>query len=530
MSSLRLMAGAGWRRRLAWIAASAAACVASVQGLALGATVAPTDYFYAQNSQWGLDRIKALSAWNVSRGQGATVALIDTGVDLDHVDLKGKLLGGTNYVEKGSAPKDNQGHGTLMAGIVGALTDNKDASGAGVGVASVAPSAKILPVRWVGKDGAGLKGDSKEAAAGIRWSLTQASPGKLVIVLGWDWPGTQGSLGTVESVYADPDVQSAIADAAAAGAVVVLAAGNNGAGAPAYNPHLPGVVVVGETTQQDGLASGANSGAELLAPGKDVVSTYWDPQGSFPCPQHAQTCKADERKYESIYAVGEGTSLGAAHVAGVAALMVGKGGFGDNAAVVDRLVSSGEKLGSSKLLDAAAALGAKIEAPIVPPPRTTSSSPPPLVVTNPGGSSSGTTKAPTTSKSSKPSQTSSPKGTKPGAQSPTPAAPVGPATPTPGSTEPVADPGAGSATPSPSASGKPVPLDGPATFLASGLNMVAGAIDYTGGLVKQIDPWEALAALSALVFAYECSRWVVRHGQARSTRRRGDSGPDDGAR
>src|SRR5207249_10569333 len=103
-----------------------------------------------------------------------------------------------------------------------------------------------------------------------------------------------------------------------------------------------------------------------------------------------------------IYAVGEGTSLGAAHVAGVAALMVGKGGFGTNAAVVDRLIASGEKLGSSKLLDAAAALGAKIEAPIVPspPPGGGTSSPPPLVVSGPGGTSS----SPTPGKTTKPTQ------------------------------------------------------------------------------------------------------------------------------
>src|SRR5688500_3576271 len=144
VSSLRLVAGAARHRGLACVAA-AAACMVAVQGPAFGATVAPSDYFYTQNSQWGLDRIKALSAWSESRGEGATVALIDTGVDVDHVDLKGKLLAGTDYVDGGAA-NDNQGHGTLMAGIVGALTDNKDANGAGIGVASVAPSAKILPV------------------------------------------------------------------------------------------------------------------------------------------------------------------------------------------------------------------------------------------------------------------------------------------------------------------------------------------------------------------------------------------------
>ena len=72
-----------------------------------------------------------------------------------------------------------------------------------------------------------------------------------------------------------------------------------------------------------------------------------------------------------------------------------------------------------------------------------------------------------------------------------------------------------------------MPLNGPATFLASGLHMVAGAIDYTGGLVKQVDVWEALAALSALVFVYECSAWLVRRRQLRGAGGGKGPGPDD---
>lgn len=517
MSSLPLVAGAVRRRQLARAAAVAAVCMAVVQGSALSATVAPSDYFYTQNSQWGLDRIKALSAWNESRGQGATVALIDTGVDVDHVDLKGKLLGGIDYVD-GGAPNDNQGHGTLMAGIVGALTDNKDANGAGIGVASVAPAAKILPVRWVARDGSGLKGNPKKAAEGIRWATSRAQ----VIVLGWDWPGAQGSMGTVESVYADSEVQSAIADAAGAGAVVVLAAGNNGAQAPAYNPDIAGVIVAGETTQQDGLASGANAGAEILAPGKDIVSTYWDPVGSFPCPQHAKDCKPEERSYESIYAVGDGTSLGAAHVAGVAALMVSKGGL-TNAEIVDKLIASGEKLGSSKLLDAAGALGARIEAPVVNTPTQPVPSSAPIVITNPGAGGSPGSPSPTKS------TRSNSKGIKPATTPSKPAASPAPApgTPTPGNSPSTVTSVVTASEGGGSRSGEPVPLDGTATFLASGLNMVAGAIDYTGGLIKQVGLWQAIAGLGLLVTAFESSRWMVRRRQLRAADESERAGPND---
>jgi hypothetical protein len=330
-------------------------------------------------------------------------------------------------------------------------------------------------------------------------------------------------MGTVESMYAEPEVQSAIAEAAGAGAVVVLAAGNNGAQAPAYNPDIPGVIVVGETTQKDGLASGANAGAEILAPGKDIVSTYWDQVGSFPCPQHAKDCKADERKYESIYAVGEGTSLGAAHVAGVAALMVAKGGL-SNAGIVDKLIASGEKLGSSKLLDAAGALGAKIEAPIVnPPSQPSSSSAPPIVITNPGATGAATSP----SKGKKPT---APKGT---ASKPA-ATPGGQATPTaPGTQPPESSPSAATSVVTPSTGagssspGKAIPLDGPATFLASGLNMVAGAIDYTGGLIEQVGLWQAIAGIGLLVTTFECSRWIVRRRQLRRAGEDEVAGPGD---
>jgi hypothetical protein len=74
---------------------------------------------------------------------------------------------------------------------------------------------------------------------------------------------------------------------------------------------------------------------------------------------------------------------------------------------------------------------------------------------------------------------------------------------------------------------KPVPLNGPATILASGLNMVAGAIDYTGGLLKQIDPWEALSGLCALVFVYQCSAWFVRRREQLASRRSEEPDPDD---
>ncbi|MGH2721634.1 MAG: S8 family peptidase, partial [Actinomycetota bacterium] len=473
--------------RVVTVAAASMMTVASIGGSAFGAA-APSDYFYANGLQWGMTRIKVTSAWdgNPGRGAGVTVALIDTGLDVSHVDLQGQFLGGTDYVD-GGTPEGNHWHGTMMAGIVAAKTDN-----GGVGVAGIAPGAKILPVRWVARDGNGLQGDPADAAAGIRWAVQNApgGPGKLVIVLGWDWTGSQGSMGAVRSVYQNAAVQDAIRFAAQSGAVLVLAAGNSNEGAPVYNPNLPGTVVVGATTEQDGLPSGANNGAPLLAPGHNIFSTNWDPQESYPCPQRAAECPDEQRTYESIYGLGHGTSLAAAHVAGVAALMLSKGGV-DNAGLVNKLIETGEKLGNAKLLDAAGALDQRPKAEQPPPPPPPTQTPPPTVDT-----STGTVTAPKAKPKSTPKAT--PKA------SPTPAAPA-PAEPSPGpSSSPTSV--TSELTPAGSQEGEELELDGTATFLASGLNLVAGAIDYTGGLLKQVELWQGLAGIGVLVMAFESSR------------------------
>jgi subtilisin family serine protease len=478
---------------------AAASMTALVGAPALGAVSAPSDYFYANGLQWGMTRIKATSAWNgnPSRGAGVTVALIDTGLDTNHVDLQGQFLGGMDYID-GGTPEGNHWHGTMMAGIIAARTDND-----GVGVASIAPGARILPVRWVSRDGSGLNGDPKDAAAGIRWAVDHApqGPKKLVVVLGWDWTSNQGSIPSVKSVYQKPEVQDAIKYASDSGAVVVMASGNTNDSAPAYNPGLPGTVVVGATTEQDGFPSGANTGAPLVAPGHNIFSTNWDPIESYPCPQRAKDCPADQRAYESIYGLGHGTSLAAAHVAGVAALMLSKGGL-DNAGVVAKMIESGEKLGSSKLLNAAAALDEKprVEPTVSPAPGPTNG---PVVV----GPDQKPTPVPTKTVKAR----STPKPTSKGPAQPAPAA-------SPTATTPAAQETAGTSqvTPAGTSDGEELELDGTATFLASGLNFVAGAIDYTGGLIKQVELWQGLAGLGLAVMAFEISRAMVRRRQLRT--------------
>ncbi|MGZ4140806.1 MAG: S8 family serine peptidase, partial [Actinomycetota bacterium] len=123
------------------------------------AMAAVNDPYYAL--QWGLKRVGAPAAWGVGTGSGRIVAVIDTGVDPTHPDLRGQLVPGHDFVDGDAQPWDENGHGTLVAGIIAAITGN------GVGVASVAPHAKIMPIRVLGADGTG---SSSNVAAGIQWA------------------------------------------------------------------------------------------------------------------------------------------------------------------------------------------------------------------------------------------------------------------------------------------------------------------------------------------------------------------------
>lgn len=142
------------------ISVLSAVCAVFVAGPAAAAT---NDTYRAK--QWGLNKIQAEAAWTTSDGTGAIIAVVDSGVDMGHPDLDGKLLAGRDFVD-GGTPQDENGHGTHVAGIAAAETNNS------LGVAGTAPGAQILPVRVLDAEGSGSTG---AVADGIRYAADQGA-------------------------------------------------------------------------------------------------------------------------------------------------------------------------------------------------------------------------------------------------------------------------------------------------------------------------------------------------------------------
>jgi thermitase len=207
----------------------------------------PNDTHFGK--QWAHTLIKSPQAWEITTGDPAVkIAILDTGIDLNHPDLRDKIVAGWDFVQSDSMPQDANGHGTHVAGIAAAMTDN------GLGIAGLDWQARLMPVRVLGDDGSG---DLSHIAAGIRWAYQQ---GARVINL---------SLG---SKFDSTTLRNAVNEATNAGSLVVAAMGNSRdrGNLTMYPAALPNVLAVSATGPND---------ASIPSTRNTAPTTMWLPPG-----------------------------------------------------------------------------------------------------------------------------------------------------------------------------------------------------------------------------------------------------------
>ena len=244
------------------------------------ATFAPNDPEFSLH-QYGPQKIMADRAWDITHGSpDVLVAVVDTGVDSHHPDLEGKVVLGPDYVNGDEDPQDDNGHGTHVAGIIAAATNN------GIGVAGVGFNTRVLAIKVLDERGSGYY---SRIARGI---LYAADHGARVVNL--------SLRGTISSaVLAD-----AVRYAWDHGALVVAAAGNDASTKAVYPAAYEHVLAVSATDWDDQWWHLSNHGdyVDLSAPGVGIYSTDWA-GGVGP------------------YTSRSGTSMATPHVAATAALI-----------------------------------------------------------------------------------------------------------------------------------------------------------------------------------------------------------------
>lgn len=216
------------------------------------AKVASNDEFSGNQYNWGFTKVNAEQAWaNGTTGAGVVVAVIDTGVDTSHEDLAGKVQTGWNVLESSTNVTDAYGHGTHLAGIIAANADN------GIGIAGVARSSQILPVKAMNDVG---EGNIQNLSSAIIWATDNGAD-----VINASWGG-----------YAHSQVlKDAIDYAYNNGVTVVAAAGNENNNVGYFYPAaFDNTIAVGAINQSEFKYSESNYGAKIdvVAPGSNILS------------------------------------------------------------------------------------------------------------------------------------------------------------------------------------------------------------------------------------------------------------------
>jgi len=239
----------------------------------------PNDPRFPGRGQWGLRTIEAPAAWEKSLGNGVRVAVVDSGIDGDHPDLEGKIALQKDLLNNDAVANDDVGHGTHVAGTIGAATNNSR------GVAAVCPGCKLQVAKVGNLDGI----RDADIAQGIYWSANNRASAINISIAG---PEYSWALKHAVDYAWEHDV------------VVVAAAGNGDTNAPNYPAAYGHVISVSATDRQNRRAEFSNYGktVDVAAPGVGILSTF--PDGN--------------------YETESGTSMASPHVAALAGLLATK--------------------------------------------------------------------------------------------------------------------------------------------------------------------------------------------------------------
>jgi subtilisin family serine protease len=243
---------------LASLQSSSAVASASKEPIAEALDTSPDDTDWPQ--QDGLRLTGFPKAWDVTQGSSKiVVAVIDTGVDANHPDLRGALVPGWDFIGNDGDPSDDHGHGTAVAGVVAARSNNH------VGGAGICWRCLVMPIKALDARGSG---DDTLIAAGIVWAVDH---GARVINLSLGGPGSSVELA------------NALAYASAKGVIVVAAAGNAGTTTQFYPAADPHAISVAATTVADSRYSWSNFGSwvRLAAPGCNIAPILGGSYGTF---------------------------------------------------------------------------------------------------------------------------------------------------------------------------------------------------------------------------------------------------------
>ncbi|HWP31348.1 MAG TPA: S8 family serine peptidase [Fimbriimonadales bacterium] len=238
---------------------------------------APNDPQWSK--QWGPKKIECPAAWDIDIGDASVrISVVDTGVSKYHPDLDGKIVASWNTINNSSNSNDDNGHGSHVAGISAAETNN------GVGIAGVSYNCSIVAVKSMGSDGTGTVADVSE---GITWSWQNGGAHVINLSLGTFTPSST--------------LESAVNNAWNNNVIIAAAAGNHGTPVPFYPAFYDNCIAVAASDQSDNKASFSAFGTwvDVGAPGVDIFSC-WAGSG---------------------YATADGTSMASPHVAGEAGLL-----------------------------------------------------------------------------------------------------------------------------------------------------------------------------------------------------------------